>query len=234
MKNKLTEIPIEKRIKLSEYIVKIKEKRELGFNQLSLKAGLNPSVLNRILKTETKIINPYQLKKIASALRIDYKELYKMVGYLEEEEFKGGIEINESEAEYTDVKIIKLPVYGVASAGKGYLNLETILKYKKVIDDGFSSDSFLVEVNGDSMATLINDKDIVVVDPQLNDYVAGKIYVITYNDETYIKQVQCPKKNIIVLKSLNSNYEDKYIIDEEIKQVKVEGRVVKVITEKKL
>lgn len=224
----------EGRKKLAIYIKTLREKREFGLNQLAMKAGIQKTILSRIEAGKILKINPFFLRQLAVALRIDYKELYKMVGYLEEEDFKGEMELNESQAEYIGVKVVELPVYGIASAEKGYLNLETIIKHKKVINDGFSSDSFLVEVNGDSMATLINDQDIVVVDPQLNDYVAGKIYVITYNDETYIKQVQCPKKNIIVLKSLNSNYEDKYIIDEEIKQVKVEGRVVKVITEKKL
>lgn len=233
MKN-TTDVPIELREKLAEFLNTLKEERKLGFNQLSLKAGINAKSLNLILKGETKRINPYQLKKIASALKIDYKELYKMVGYLEEEDFKNKKEINKSEVKFIDVKIIELPVYGIASAGKGYINLETVLKYKKVIDDSISSDSFLVEVTGDSMAPLINDEDIVVVDPQLNDYIDGKIYVVTYNDETYIKQVQCPKKNIIVLKSLNPNYEDKYIVDDEIKELKIEGRVVKVITEKKI
>lgn len=224
------------RKKIGDYLKSCREQKNIGLNQLSLKTNINKSLISRLENGKLGKINPFMLKKIASALNVDYKKLYTIVGYLEEEDFnfKNKKEIKKSEIKFIDAKIVELPVYGKASAGKGHINLEAVLKYKKVIDDGFSPDSFLVEVSGDSMATLINDEDIVIVDPQLNDYVAGKIYVITYNDETYIKQVQCPKKNMIVLKSLNSDYEDKYIVDEEIKELKVEGRVVKVITEKKL
>lgn len=222
----------------------LKQKRiekNLSLRQMSYKTGFSHSYISDIEKevsskkeTIEKIIEVLELTSEERAFVLQELEYLKTPKNVMDELNTLKKKSCEGEVKFIDVKVVELPVYGKASAGKGHINLETVLKYKKVIDDEFSPDSFLVEVSGDSMATLINDEDIVIVDPQLNDYVAGKIYVITYNDETYIKQVQCPKKNMIVLKSLNSSYEDKYIIDEEIKELKVEGRVVKVITEKKL
>lgn len=226
----------EKRNLLSKIIKKKRKEKKLGLNQLALKTGVQKSLISRLENALILKINPKLIKLIAEGLDLDYMQLYKVVGYVNEEDYscknkKGTIR---SEVKFLDAKIVELPVYGKASAGKGYINLENIIKYKRVIANGFSADSFLVEVSGDSMATIINDEDIVVVDPQLKDYEPGKVYVVTLDDETYIKQVQCPKKNMIVLKSFNSKYDDKYIIDEEIKDLKIEGRVVKIISERRI
>lgn len=188
MKNKLTEIPIEKRIKLSEYIVKIKEKRELGFNQLSLKAGLNPSVLNRILKTETKIINPYQLKKIASALRIDYKELYEIIGYLDKEEK----EIDEKEKTNLGPiifeEMINVPVYDSVSAGcQAGLEAEPIPVEYVPLPKRLAEGCVIVNVHGDSMNPTLKDGSSVLI--KLNTEVNhNEIGVFIYDDEPLVKR----------------------------------------------
>ncbi len=77
-----TGVPQKQRENLAEFIIELKERRNLGFNQLSIKSRINPSILSKILGATNKRINPYQLQKIATALRIDYKKLYEIVGYL--------------------------------------------------------------------------------------------------------------------------------------------------------
>lgn len=218
----------EQRIKLGKVIREKREEKKLSQSQLAYKTEINNADIHRLEKGDKKKINPYYLIKLAKALNIDYKMLYKIIDYLEEED-----KPLEEEVKFLDSKVVELPVYGKAAAGTGYINLENILSHKRVIANGFGPESFIVEVTGDSMSTEINDGDVAVVDPQQKDYTAGKVYVVTYNDQTYIKQLQCPKKNMIVLKSFNAKYEDKYIMDEEIEQLKVEGRVVKVISEKR-
>jgi len=82
------DIPEELRKKLGEHIRSIREKRGLGLNQAAIKAGINIADLHKIENATKNKVNPYQLKAIGEALRIDYKELYKIVGYLDEKDFE--------------------------------------------------------------------------------------------------------------------------------------------------
>lgn len=222
------------RKELAHYLKRLRKEREFGLNQLSNNAGIQKTILSRLEKGEIQKINPFFLKQLSKALRIDYKELYKIVDYLDEKDFgTSEITLKNSEVDITDDKVVQLPVYGRASAGNGYINLENIISYKRVLANGFSKDSFVVEVHGDSMADRINDGDFAVVDPQQKDYSEGKVYVVTYERETYIKQVVQPDKNLIVLKSFNPEYEDKYIMKDDVENLKIEGRVVKVVSERR-
>lgn len=88
----IVEISEERRKKLGSYIEKIKNDRNLGFNQLAIKSKVNVRALNEILYGKSKKANPFYLQRIAEALKIDYKELYRIVGYLSEDDFeKGGL-----------------------------------------------------------------------------------------------------------------------------------------------
>ena len=217
----------ENRNKLALYIKQNREARGIGLNQLALKAGLQKTIVSRLESGKILKINPFFLKQLAEALGKDYKELYRIVGYLENE---GEIKSN---GRIVDLSVCELPVYGKAAAGDGYINLDNIIYTKRVIANGFSKNSFLVEVAGDSMTPEINDGDFALVDPMENDYISGKVYVVTYGDETLIKKIECPAENIVVLKSYNAKYPDKYIMDEQIEGLKIEGRVLKVISEKR-
>ncbi|MGL5931901.1 MAG: helix-turn-helix domain-containing protein [Cetobacterium sp.] len=70
-------------IQLGNYINQLREERGIGFNQLALMSNLNVRTLNDILNAKIKKINPFHLKRIARVLKIDYKELYRIVGYLD-------------------------------------------------------------------------------------------------------------------------------------------------------
>lgn len=83
----IAEIPEESRKKLGEYLEKVRLDKKIGFNQLALKSNINVKSLNEILYGKSKRTNPFYLQRIALALRIDYKELYRIVGYLIEEDF---------------------------------------------------------------------------------------------------------------------------------------------------
>ncbi|MGL5055654.1 MAG: hypothetical protein ACRC54_08275 [Fusobacteriaceae bacterium] len=74
--------------KLGEYVEKLRIESNFGFNQLSIKSGLNAKTLNEILNGKSKRTNPFHLQRLGVALRIDYKDLYKIVGYLSEDDFK--------------------------------------------------------------------------------------------------------------------------------------------------
>ena len=70
-------------IQLGNYINQLREERGIGFNQLALMSSLNVRTLNDILNAKIKKINPFYLKRIARVLKVDYKELYRIVGYLD-------------------------------------------------------------------------------------------------------------------------------------------------------
>lgn len=80
---------------LGDYIEKLRLDLKLGFNQLSLKSGLNAKTLNEIIKGKSKRTNPYHLQRLGFALRIDYKKLYKIIGYLSEEDFEESDKLRE-------------------------------------------------------------------------------------------------------------------------------------------
>ena len=82
------EIPIESRKELAKKIDELRNQRELGINQLILRSNLNAKTFYSIMNSENKKINPYNLIHLSSSLKIDYKELYKIVGYLSEDDFK--------------------------------------------------------------------------------------------------------------------------------------------------
>lgn len=220
MKENLTEIPGEARLRLSKYIIEVKEKRKLGFNQLSLKSGLNPASLNRILKGSYKIINPYQLKQIASALRIDYKELYEIIGYLDKEKEKKDKKEN-SNLDVVEGEYIQVPLYDSVSAGIGKIpNPEPIdfISLPIMIGKGCVG----ITVSGDSMETTINNGSVVLIkkDAEVGH---NDIGVFLHDDEALVKRYKCIEGKCY-LTSDNKEYPDREIREED--DFKVCGKVV--------
>lgn len=74
----------EKIKKLADYVSLLKEKQDIGFNQLAKASGINPKSLNEIVYGTAKRINPIFLIQLAGALGVHYKEFYKILGYLAE------------------------------------------------------------------------------------------------------------------------------------------------------
>lgn len=131
--------------------------------------------------------------------------------------------------------ILNLPVYGKVSAGFGCLNFDAPTRYMPVTKGTFSEDSFFVEITGNSMTPTLQEGEYALVDPHNLDYVKNKIYVVTYCDEGYIKRLEVKDKlGVITLKSDNPEYEDIDISEEMQEYFKINGRVVKVISVKKI
>ena len=134
-----------------------------------------------------------------------------------------------------DSEVLNLPVYGKASAGRGYLNMDKPDYYMPITKGDFSLNSFFVEITGNSMEPTLEDGEYALVDPNNTAYVKNKIYVVTYNDEGYIKRVEVKdKKKVITLKSDNPDYDDIDISEEMQEYFKINGRVVEVISKKRV
>lgn len=129
---------------------------------------------------------------------------------------------------------------------KGQLGLTSNLKIKPlklfsqsacagngnyIDDDSFSiidfqnppiNASFAVKIQGNSMQPLINDGDVVFVQPNAN-LQNGDIGIFTYNGETYCKKLNHSQNNII-LQSLNSDYKDIVVYNQD--DLFIVGRVL--------
>lgn len=208
------------RIKNGDSLRKLSEKTDIVFTYIDrLEKGTVP-------------INKNLLEKIIKAYPLYKKQLEK--AYLDEimpESLKGST----FNMEKQKVNTVILPVYGKASAGNGYINLDQEIYYFPVKKGDFSDRSFLVEISGNSMEPTLEDGDYALVDPDNIDYVKNKIYVVTYNDESFIKRmVVDDKSKIIMLKSDNPEYEDILITKDMQVYLKIEGRVIQVISNKYL
>ena len=208
------------RIKNGDSLRKLSEKTDIVFTYIDrLEKGTVP-------------INKNLLEKIIKAYPLYKKQLEK--AYLDEimpESLKGST----FNMEKQKVNTVILPVYGKASAGNGYINLDQEIYYFPIKKGNFSDRSFLVEINGNSMESTLEDGDYALVDPDNIDYVKNKIYVVTYNDESFIKRmVMDAKSKIVMLKSDNPEYEDILITKDMQVYLKIEGRVIQVISNKYL
>lgn len=208
------------RLKNGDSLQRLAEKTEIVFTYIDkIEKGIRP-------------INKDNLEKFIKVYPLYKKQFEK--AYLDEimpESLKGST----FNMEEQKVNTVILPVYGKASAGNGYINLDQEIYYFPIKRGDFSDRSFLVEINGNSMEPTLEDGDYALVDPDNIDYVKNKIYVVTFNDESFIKRMVIDDKSkIIMLKSDNPEYEDILITKDMQVYLKIEGRVIQVISNKYL
>jgi len=184
----ITEIPEKLRHKLAKHLIALKEERGLGFNQLALKSGVNVSILNKIFKGTNKRINPYQLKKLAYALRIDYKELYKIVDYLEEDDYKKDQKEKSNIGSIIFEEMINVPVYDSVSAGcqEGLEPNPEPIEYVS-LPKRMAEGCVIVNVHGDSMKPTLNDGSSVLIKLDI-EVGHNEIGVFIYDDEPLVKR----------------------------------------------
>lgn len=214
-----------------EIFKKIRLKNNDSLRGLGEKIDMSFSYIDQIEKG-LRPINKDILEKFIKVYPLYKRQLEK--AYLDEimpESLKGST----FNMEEQKVNTVILPVYGKASAGNGYINLDQEIYYFPIKKGNFSDRSFLVEINGNSMEPTLEDGDYALVDPDNIDYVKNKIYVVTYNDESFIKRmVMDTKSKIVMLKSDNPEYEDILITKDMQVYLKIEGRVIQVISNKYL
>lgn len=193
-------VPDETRQKLGNYIKNRREQLGIGLNQISLKTDVANSLWSRLENGKVLKINPFLLQKIGEGLKIDYKELYRIVGYLDEEkkDTKGNIDL---EVEYK-----KVPLYSTISAGYGACESDVIDYIALPAVTNFSGDVFAIRVDGDSMEHTIENHSIVFIkrDQEVGNKKIGAFLV---NNEAYLKRYYVTE-NGIYLRSDNREYPD--------------------------
>ena len=214
--------------------VMIKKRREeLGYTQEELAEKMGYKSKSTINKIEAGINDITQSKIVAFAKVLKTTPAYLM-GWEDEEKEK---KLKKPESNVGEiVKTYRVPMYGRASAGNGYLNLSDEIGYFDVPAQYITNDDvYTIKISGDSMTgsdKSIPDGSVAVVDPQLcstPEALNGKICIFTYNDETYIKQLVIDKQGFIRLKSFNHNYDDIIVINPE--ELRCEGKVIVTFTE---
>jgi len=223
----------EERNLLGKFIRKKRLELELSQGQLAFKTGINNADIHRLEKGDKKKINPYYLKKVAEALKLDYKKLYKMIDYLEKDtplELISNIKKNE---------IVKIPMYGTSNTGLGDYDLIDPLEKEFLIPlEDYKEGRFTVKVEEDSMNG-IGEKSIpfgaiALVEPMVFSNIEellGKVCIFTYNAFTCIKKIEIDEKKRILLVSFNPNIPDIIIFNKN--KLKLEGRIVKTYLEQK-
>jgi len=84
---------------------------------------------------------------------------------------------------------VTIPLYGMASAGNGYINQneEIELITLPVINGNVKKTNFAAKVNGDSMEPKYHSGDVALIKKTGYDF-DGLVYAVVYNEETYIKK----------------------------------------------
>lgn len=138
---------------------------------------------------------------------------------------------------------ILIPQYDIrASMGHGQVPAE----YAEAIRNVVISESLLQEKGvtytspfhlavitgwGQSMEGTINDKDPVIVDRGVNEYVGDGVYVITWAGHLFIKRLQLAGENKLELISDNPNHKDRIVPMDE---VTIHAKVILVWNARKL
>lgn len=233
MKERDYELTEEKAIEIGNFLKNRREELGYSTNQMLMKTDIDKSDLSRIENGKKRKLNPIYLKKLAKALKLDVIELFKMVGFLDDDinihTKKESFEIKNSMR-----KVAYFPVYGKASAGNGYLNLEQEIYKMPILDEDFPNDCFFVKIEGNSMEPTIVEGEFALVDPNDTEYQKNKIYVVTYDDESFIKRIVIDESTrIVILKSDNTDYDDILINEEKQEYLKINGRVIKIVSTRK-
>lgn len=216
----LYEIDEDKRKALADYLNDVRNRRGLGHSQLALKAGLDGAVLHKMLYGTVKKANPFHLQALAKALRIDYKVLYQIIGYLDLEDATPEDKLTVVELEQ------EIPVYSRVFAGSnGTLEYGEIIEHITIPRLRNGTEVIGIKVDGDSMEhTIPNGATILVKkDVEVNDKEVG---VFIHNNTPYVKRLR-KNENQMFLMSDNSAYLP--IIVTENDDFVVVGKVVEVM-----
>lgn len=88
----------------------------------------------------------------------------------------------------------------------------------------------LFKASGDSMADTIEDSNILLVDTSRTDYHNGGIYVLTINNDWFVKRLRLRVNGDLEIISDNKKYEPEILKPDTEIEVKIIGRVIKNLT----
>ena len=117
------------------------------------------------------------------------------------------------------------PVYGHASAGLGVLAEQGMLGHEAVSPEHDEENFFWLEVTGDSMSPVIDDKDLVLVHKD-HPLESGTLVVVIIDDaDGFVKKIAI-NEDTVTLHSFNPYYPPMVFGGSEIARLRFIGKVV--------
>jgi len=139
-------------------------------------------------------------------------------------------EIEPSFAEFLPNRVLNLPVYTMVSAGvlshAQTVHEAQVAELRRMPVAGLGNgDFFILQIDGDSMNKIAPDGSYIVVDRSDRTLIAGKSYIFAINGEATFKRYRAKP---LRLEPLSFNPDHSYIELENLGDIQVVGRVVKV------
>ncbi len=210
---------------VGELIKDFRTKYNVTMDDFAQMSGLSKGYISMLEKNEnprTKLpIMPTTktLEAVATALGISVSELMNRLNE------KNISKEHLSSAERTVI----IPVIGTVRAGVGGLALEDNMGYETVDAHmlyGYDVDDFFyLTVKGDSMVPRLYEDDLVLVRKQSN-IDSGSYGIVTIDDEEGVVKIVQYDKNSITLISQNHNYPPRVFAGNDMKRVKIIGKVI--------
>ena len=131
----------------------------------------------------------------------------------------------------TSKNIYRVPLYESVSAGFGAYADSQIREYYEVyVESHFvAKNTIAIRVKGDSMYPKIEDGDVILVQRE-GEVKSGDIGVALIGDEAFVKKIEYDKKGLRLI-SINPEYPPKIFDGKDAEQVKIVGRVYRIIKE---
>ncbi len=221
---------------MKNILEKIRIKKDFNKKEMSEVLGISDSFYSRI-ETGKKPISKKLLEKIITSFNLtdeEIKELKQQQFLIRTPDFLYGelVELSKvKRLEEIQKKKIILKKIGIASAGTGKMNFCDVGETVEVDDQNFNSRVFAMEVEGDSMEPEILEGSIIIIDPDRKEWedINGKIALVGYYDEIFVKRVNLNNNGrIILLESINPKYSPITILSEDIENFKCYGKVIAV------
>lgn len=195
------------------------------------------SSLLRYENGQIKTIRAEVIKGLSEILGLNVVEMYKLAGLIEEKDFpkKGNAEPSNVTDEVFE-SFVRIPLYGMASAGNGLIESEeSNIEYINIpkLNGNVKKSDFATRVKGDSMEPYYHNGDIIVVDVSNQDIrtLNGKEALIYYDDNKYLKLVHFePGTGNLFLRSYNVAYSDIKVENREVETLSCKGTVSMVIS----
>ena len=162
------------------------------------------------------------LKGFVELYNLNFNEVFELAG-IDLKELSRLMKLKE------DSNTKRILLFGQASAGNGFLNLDVEIGSFLIPEEDYREGYFGVKVVGKSMVGddgNIPDGSVALINPNYDKLIKNKVYVFTYKEETFIKQLVYDKQGILRLHSFSKEYDDIIVLDES--ELICNGRVIKI------
>ena len=196
---------------IGKNIEKYRKLKGISAEEVGNRVGLTKKTIRRYETGEIRIINDRVLA-IADALDVDPSDLYEGTDVIE-----------------TTDNVEKLPIVGAVSCGNGVIAYEEIEGYEEVPSSWIRGGKyFFLRAKGDSMINAhITDGALLLIRRQ-DDVENGEIAAVLIDDEAVLKRIY-KSGDTIILQSENPNYQPIIINKNDMKDIRIIGKLKKVV-----